>query len=1246
MDTQSCLWCGQSFAVAIRPGPRPRYCRSSHRQRAYEERRRSAQDGEGTRSRPASGSGDGETGVVRPRERGRAALSIKILGPVEVVGQDGNRISLTRGLRGLLATLALRPGQVVSVESLIDDIWPNVSDEIARHRLHTAVWKLRALLRSEEKDSRQLITWSPPGYVLDVTEDQLDWTRFRRLRDAGERALARGAPGPAKSYLSAALALWAGNKALIGIDVSADDLGFIAEQSAGRERAVRSLIEARVRLGEQVIPELEAHVGNDPLDHHAVSQLAVAYHRSSEVARALEVCARYLRRASEDGDRAASSRIARLQTAILRGDPEIDSTILEASSNSRPRPTMSGQRAFLSSAWAPFTPSPAGPLPAELHLIMEELGGFIHETTESSVDASFPEVEPAVEAAIALERTLGRAPFARTGIEVQLSVGATATLEGPRRARARLLAAAARPGQILVSGAGNRVLRPVLPPEVRLRSLGSHRLNALSPPTPVFQLTAPSLPAVRAAPRWFDQGAVHNLARDPFRLIGRDREVMEITRRLGEVQLVTLVGAPGSGKTSLAAHVASGLSGDYRDGVWFVPLQPISHPGLVATAIAEVLRMPGSAAAHLDVLVRYLRDKHALVVLDNCEHLLGECRELVDGLLPGCPGVSVFATSREALHSRLENVVSVTPLQPPTLGSPADVRANAAVRLFIDRFDSQGAGGADGDIDAVARICRAVEGIPLALVLAAARARDLGTLPLADVLEDTLGEGQGLKFLSRAGAGTDGVGDTLDQALEWSYHLLGERERALFDALSVFRSGFALDDVRAVCASHPTSHADVLADLNRLVQASLVTRASRGGSSPRFRLLQPVRDFAAAKLADGSRRADALRCRHAEHFLAVAEEAEPRVRGRQDRATLDRLDATLPDMYAAIRWAVAHREARIALRMVGALWAFWLVRGRMAEGRELIEAVLDLDPTPSAERIKALIAYSQLVWFGGDFARTRAACRESLALAEALGDDFGYAWGPLGLAAVEMLRGDDDLVPLRVEETLAGFRALGNDWDTGQALQTLGGAAWHRGRYDRAEAALSESVALYRTLGHPTLMASLLAHGLVLALLGNVDGGAKEVDESIVISYEAGDQLDLNWGLCHRGAIARYGGHHDEARRYFREALAMARDIGGGWSIQWALDGLASTEDLVERAAPERVAASVQLLARVEVMAREMGLSLAPREREYHAADLKRARAALGERAFAAAFARGERLRLDEAIEFALSLEDPRPLNK
>lgn len=1221
-----CAWCGRQFSAPVRPGPRPRYCSHSHRQRAYEVRRRSA-------------AGTPEPAHTQPRI-GRHGVCMRVLGPLEALRSDGSPIPLGPVVRRLLASLALRPRQTISAEKLIDDIWLHLDDAVARHRLHVAVSKLRQLLAAEGtgRPGAELIQWSDPGYVLDAADEQLDWVRFRRLRQAGERAMRAGTPELARTYLAAALSLWVGPEPLAGLDISLGDTGLVASLEAEHERADRLLIEARSQLGEtdSLIPELEARVAAEPFDTDVVRQLALAHHRAGRSDRALAVCREHLERVAAQSRSITVGVIAELQRAILRRDPSLGAT----AASSRPQRDAAVGPVFLRARWEPYLPSPSGPLPAELALLVEANEGVVREATATWLEAGFEVARSATRAAIALQWACGEEPLVRVGIAAAAVRHPQPGFEGPSLARARLLASAAWPGQILVTvGEDEQPTPKMVPVDAELHPLGSHRLSPVIAAAPVFRVTAEGIPSVVDEPRWLERPSVHHLAPDPYPLVGREPEVARTVERLIGGRIVTLSGAPGSGKTRLASHVAEGMSWEFRDGAWFVGLQTVTEPALVAAVVADALQVPRGAVPAEDATVRYLSRRHLLLVLDNCEHLAAEVGALAERVVAHCPDVRVLATSRRPLGVASEAVLVVEPLEPPPPFAGRDsVGANPAVRLLLDRLGRSAEQAPNTELDAAARIARAVDGVPLALVLAAARAHDLGLGALADVLDGSLEQWDVLGPL----AGTDdGQAGALASTLEWSYRLLEDDERELLDALSVFSASFAVEDALVVCADEGASHAEVADVLTNLADASLLaTTVGAAGAPARHHLLQPINDFARANLAArGDETAATIRRRHAQHFVRKLEEAEPDIRGRQDVDVLDEIESGLPDLYAAIRWALEAGEATTALRLVGYLWGFWLVRGRIGEGRHLIEAALAVDSSMSHERAKALIAVSQMAWYEGDMARVRAACHQALEIGEALEDQWTLAWASLGIAAADMLKGEDDGVPQRIEQLVPLFRELGNDWDTGQALQTLGGAAWHRGQYERAEQALREARDLYRSLGHPTLMASLLAHGIVLALLGDLDTAVAQIEEGMAAVHEAGDLVLLSHALGHRATVARYAGEHDLARQYYREAIAVGAEVGNGWGILWAMAGLAATDELGLHVETERLTASVKLLARVEATSAEIGISLAPRELESIARDLQRARERVGEEAFRAAYAEGESMDMPEAVELALGLD-------
>ncbi|MFP5331193.1 MAG: BTAD domain-containing putative transcriptional regulator, partial [Acidimicrobiia bacterium] len=367
--------------------------------------------------------------------------------------------------------MALRPRQNVSAERLIDLLWPDADDDRARHRLHTAVSKLRHLLaQGSSERGRRLIKWSPAGLVLDVADEQLDWLRFRRLVDAGERALRRGEANLAAAYLAAALKLWPGEEPLAGVEVASEDVGFISAQIVTRERAQRALLEAclMARKYSEVIPELEATRAANPVDSETVHRLALAYHWSGRPDLALAVCSSYLEGAGEN----AVSSIFELRSAILRRDPDIANPAFQPEVGLRRafRET-SGYSASLSCRWDFLDVSLYGPVSAELFWIVEAHGGENLEITEHSVDASFQGIRAALEASVAVQRFLGRRSFARVGIDVHGAQAFGQAFEAASRAQARSLALTAEDGQVLIAdGDGDALVESSLPKGSKLRA--------------------------------------------------------------------------------------------------------------------------------------------------------------------------------------------------------------------------------------------------------------------------------------------------------------------------------------------------------------------------------------------------------------------------------------------------------------------------------------------------------------------------------------------------------------------------------------------------------------------------------------------------------------------------------------------------------------------------------------------------------------------------------------------------------
>lgn len=431
----------------------------------------------------------------------------------------------------------------------------------------------------------------------------------------------------------------------------------------------------------------------------------------------------------------------------------------------------------------------------------------------------------------------------------------------------------------------------------------------------------------------------HNLPADRTSFVGRGRELAEVKRALAMTRLLTLTGAGGSGKTRLALEVARNLVSSYPDGAWLAELAPLSEGTLLPQVVASSLRVreqPGRALA--DTLVDHLRKKHLLLVLDNCEHVVDAAARLVDALLSACPRLRILATSREALRTDGEVVWRVPPLSVPDPDKPSSVEElgrSEAVRLFLERarYRRQGFELTDGNAGAVAEICQRLDGIPLALELAAARVGVLSAGQISARLDGSLAllRGGGRTILPRH--------QTLRGALDWSHNFLSEPEKSLFRRLSVFAAGWPLEAAEAVGPGGGVGAGDVLDLLELLVDKSMVVTETGGEDVRRYRLLEPVRQYARERLEE-SGEAEETRHRHAAFFLMLAEEAEQELTGPAHQAWLERLETEHDNLRAALSWAIDGGDPELGLRLAAALWLFWYTHGHLAEGRDRLEKAL------------------------------------------------------------------------------------------------------------------------------------------------------------------------------------------------------------------------------------------------------------------------------------------------------------------
>ena len=688
--------------------------------------------------------------------------------------------------------------------------------------------------------------------------------------------------------------------------------------------------------------------------------------------------------------------------------------------------------------------------------------------------ALFARASDALAAACALQQALAAEPWpeavAPIRVRMALHTGESGLAEGwdHRGAavnRCARLRAVAHGGQVLLSGATYELVRDVLPPQVSLHDLGAHRLKDLTRPEQVYQLIHPALPADFPPLKTLDTHR-HNLPVQLTPFIGREREVTAVRERLLDPQrhLLTLTGPGGTGKTRLALQVAAEVIEAFPDGVFFVNLAPITDPTLVLPTIAQTLGVVDAGGSPLhETLAEVLREKQLLLVLDNFEQVL-DAAVVVSAVLAACPRLRALATSRAALHVRGEREVPVPPLAVPDPRSLPPLPAlpqYEAVRLFIARAQDVKPDFAvtNENARAVAEICARLDGLPLAIELAAARIRLLPPQALLARLS------RRLALLTGGARDLPDRQQTLRAAIDWSYHLLTPTEQTLFARLAVFVGGGTLDAIEAICNTDGTL--DVLEGVESLVAKNLLRPEDGTAGEPRFGMLETIHEYARERLEE-SGAAEELRW-HAAYYLSLAEMVEPQLVGPEQGRWMARLEAEHGNLRAVLSWSRATDATETGLRLAGALWRFWWVRGYLNEGRAWLEDLLARSgEVATAMRAKALRGAGVLAWVQGNYGRATALFEEALALHRDLGDRRGIATALGNLGAVARYQGDYRRATTLYEEALARVRDLGDTHGIAIGLSSLGAVAWVQGDHRRATAQLAEALVLSQAVGDKT----------------------------------------------------------------------------------------------------------------------------------------------------------------------------------
>ena len=1139
-----------------------------------------------------------------------APVKVYLLGRFRVVvnGQPlANDVWRRRKARQLFKCLLTSPRRRLVKDEAFELLWPDSDAVAASANLRSAVHAIRRALATN--------AWAGAADAVVVDRETVGLRQDAEIwvdADAFEQAVAEAQDAvDALPLLEKADALYVG-------DYLPDDL--YEDWATGRRERLRRLWtqlqfslarhRAARRDPERAASALQRLVDADACDERAAQELIKLLIRQGRRSDGLRVFQRLVQALRNELEVEPSQATLELERELAAGEP------MPSGGTELPARPPAGTVTFLftdvegsTQHWEEQPDAMRGALARHDALLREAIGvhdGYIFKTVGDAFCAAFGSAADALAAAVAAQRSLREEPWPEaTTLRVRMALHTGVAEErggdyfGPPLNRVARLLAAGHGGQVLLSEVTAGLARDSLPANAELLDLGEHSLKDLARREPIFQLAHPDLPAEFSPLRTLDT-LPNNLPRQLTSFIGREREIAEVKRLLTATPLLTLTGAAGAGKTRLALQVAAELLETYRDGVWLVELSPLTDPALVVETVASALSVQEEPRRPLiETLIAFLKPRSLLLVLDNCEHLVAACATLAETLLRACPRLQILATSRETLTIAGEITWRVPSLSLPDLLSlpPLEmVRQYEAVRLFVERATAVRPSftAMDQHVLAVVQVCHRLDGIPLAIELAAARVSALSPEQIAARLDDRF---QLLTGGSRTALPRQ---QTLHGALDWSYDLLPEQERLLLRRLAVFAGGWTLEAVEAVCSTDGIEEHEVLHLVSRLVDKSLVL-AEEHGDEVRYRFLETIRQYAAEKLRESGEERS-LRERHRDWFLGLAERGEAELKGPEQAAWFGRLGSELDNLRAALDWdkiaarpaaeQAPNRDAEAGLRLGSALGFFWVLRGHLHEGREWLVQMLALPSGRTPMRAKALATAGWLAYLQGDHSAARSLLEESLAMGQEVADTACIARSLqlLGLVAYGQL--DYPGAMAFLEESLTLARQSGDRVRVYGVLENLADVAWAQRDFERMRALHAEALALKR--GH-------------------------------------GDKHGIAYSLRCLGDLERIEGQYDRATELYMESLTLVRELEDRLCICRSLDGLAlvaSAQGLAEAAA--------RLFGVAEATREAVGFALSPDHRAEYDRGLATVRAALGPEALAAVWSKVRTVPLEQAIAYAL----------
>ncbi|MFL5641023.1 MAG: ATP-binding protein [Chloroflexota bacterium] len=847
----------------------------------------------------------------------------------------------------------------------------------------------------------------------------------------------------------------------------------------------------------------------------------------------------------------------------------------------------------------------------------------------------FASAREAVQAAVDAQLALAEHPWPddaavldRMGIHTGEPRNATEGYVGLDVHRAARICSAGHGGQILVSQTTRDLVAEDLRQSLGMVDLGAHRLRSLDGPAQrIYQVTGPGLIRDFPPPRTGDAPR-NNIPLEVTSFVGREREIEQATRMLDQSSLLTLTGPGGVGKTRIGLRLARTLLDRFEDGTWIVECGSLSDPSFLLPAVVSAVGLPDPAGRSLlSTIVDQLKGKRLLLVLDDCDPVLTAAAELAEAVVRSCSSVRIVVTSREALGVPGEAILPIASLATPDTGPTVttdELRSIDACRLFIDRAQAVQPAFevTEANARSVAQLCRRLDGIPLAIELAAARVRALPVEQVAARLDD--------RFRLLTGGSRTSVArhQTLRATIDWSYDLLTEPERAVLRRLSVFAGGASLEAAESVCAGDPVDALDVLDLLGRLVEKSLVF-TDPTSSEAHFRLLETVREYARGRLVEAGEGETTLR-RHRDLFLALADRASPAFfHGPEPVDWLRRLDDDHEDVRAALEWCLDQPgEARSGLRIAAGLWRYWEIRGHLTEGRGWLERMLQaVGEEVSALRADALTGAANLAFMQGDLRAAASHQSASLELQRAIGDPQGVAYAANNLANTWIQLGDNVRARELYEETLSIATEVGDVRGQVFVSINLADLAAREGDLATAQSLEEQVLTSIRRLGDRWMEAFAVdAFARTAHRAGEHERARTLHIEALAILEELGDRRGVARVLTQLAELALTTGDGPRARGLLRQGLTIRQELGD-------MPGLASTmESLAGAVAPDDPEAAARLDGAATSLRESIRAVVPPRIAAAHDQRLADLEARLGSERFESARREGRMMTPNEAL--------------